>query len=427
MTMISERFEPDDHMATGKRQGGLPGRLPGISRILLRSSWQTINIGDIGHTPGVLALIEKYLPDTEVRLWPGDVGRGVREMLMARFPRLNILDTEHQIGQALSECDFLLHGSGPYLVAPNVIERWQKETGKPYGVYGITLPPRLAGDREVRLLSEARFVYFRDSTSLNVARDKGVTAPVMAFGPDGAFAVDLRNEIRAEAFLAKHALDEGRFLCCIPRYRYCPAWKLPSKRKPVDVETEAFNEQWKEHDHLPLREAIIRVVYETSMKVLICAEDETQMALGKEVIFDKLPEDVKPRVIWRPDFWLPDEAISVYVRSAGLFGHEMHSPIMCIGNGIPAIVCRWESQTSKGLMWRDIGLDDWLFDVDNENDMQRLPEAVLEMATNPASARNKAARAKAFVEAQQRETMKQLRSELASVQSTLDVSREMCE
>ena len=26
--------------------------------ILLRSSWQTINIGDIGHTPGVLSLIE---------------------------------------------------------------------------------------------------------------------------------------------------------------------------------------------------------------------------------------------------------------------------------------------------------------------------------------------------------------------------------
>ena len=25
-------------------------------RVLLRSSWQTVNIGDIGHTPGVLAV-----------------------------------------------------------------------------------------------------------------------------------------------------------------------------------------------------------------------------------------------------------------------------------------------------------------------------------------------------------------------------------
>ena len=35
-------------------------------KILLRSSWQVVNIGDIAHTPGVLALLEKYVPDAEV-------------------------------------------------------------------------------------------------------------------------------------------------------------------------------------------------------------------------------------------------------------------------------------------------------------------------------------------------------------------------
>ena len=38
-------------------------------RILLRSSWQCVNIGDIAHTPGVLALLEKHLPEAEVILW----------------------------------------------------------------------------------------------------------------------------------------------------------------------------------------------------------------------------------------------------------------------------------------------------------------------------------------------------------------------
>ncbi len=88
------------------------------------------------------------------------------------------------------------------------------------------------------------------------------------------------------------------------------------------------------------------------------------MAVGKEMFYDKLPADVKPRVVWREKFWLTDEALSTYVRSAGLFGSEMHSPIMALGNGIPAIVCRFEEQTSKGIMWRDIGLGDWLFDLD---------------------------------------------------------------
>jgi hypothetical protein len=42
---------------------------------------------------------------------------------------------------------------------------------------------------------------------------------------------------------------------------------------------------------------------------------------------------------------------------------------MCIGNGIPAIVCRWEEQTSKGIMWRNIGLGEWLFNLDEESEI----------------------------------------------------------
>jgi polysaccharide pyruvyl transferase WcaK-like protein len=358
--------------------------------ILLRSSWQTINVGDIGHTPGVLALLEKHMPDAEVRLWPGDVSHGVRELLEARFPRLVVLDSRDKILEAFEECDFLLHGSGPYLVAPDSIEKWVQATGKPYGVFGITFPPDRAGEREVKLLSEAEFVFFRDTVSLEIARDKGVTCPIMEFGPDGAFGVDLRNDPKARQFLATHDLASGEFLCCIPRYRHTPQWVIPRKNVAIDEKKHEVNQQWKEHDHAPLREAITKVVRETSLKVLICPEDETQMALGKEMIFDKLPSDVLERVVWRQDFWLTDEALSVYVNSAGLFGNEMHSPIMCIGNGVPAIVCRWESQTSKGIMWRDIGLGDWLFDFDQENEVRAMPEAVLTMAKDSDKARLRA-------------------------------------
>src|SRR6187399_2452372 len=82
-------------------------------RILLRSSWQTVNIGDIAHTPGVLALLEKELPDVEVRLWPSKVDNGVEEMLRARFPKVAIVQGAEALKTAFAECDFLLHGSGP--------------------------------------------------------------------------------------------------------------------------------------------------------------------------------------------------------------------------------------------------------------------------------------------------------------------------
>ena len=98
-------------------------------------------------------------------------------------------------------------------------------------------------------------------------------------------------------------------------------------------------------------------------------------------------------------------ALSVYVRSAGLFGSEMHSPIMAVGNGIPAIVCRFEEQTSKGFMWRDIGLGDWLFDFDNEDDCSKLPAAVLALAKDPIAARERTQKARDFVTQRQSETM----------------------
>src|SRR6186713_976920 len=71
---------------------------PGSKKIiLLRSSWQTVNIGDIAHTPGVLHLLEQYLPDVEVRLWPSSVSNGVDEMLVKRFPKLKIMQGREDI------------------------------------------------------------------------------------------------------------------------------------------------------------------------------------------------------------------------------------------------------------------------------------------------------------------------------------------
>ena len=381
-------------------------------RILLRSSWQVVNIGDIAHTPGVLALIEKHIPEAEVRLWAsGDLSNEVAEMEHRRFPKLKIVKgsidadgkaSNADLAEAIAWTDFLLHGSGPSLVAAKDVAAFVKHTGKPFGVYGITHGSFLSGNDNA-ILDQAKFVFFRDSVSLELARKQGVKSPILDFGPDGAFACDLRNDAGADAFLKANNLETGQFLCCIPRLRYTPYWTLDTR--PKDAKRHARNEALKESDHAPLLEAIIAVVRETKLKILICPEDKTQMAVGKEQLYDKLPADVQPRVVWRPNFWLTDEALSTYRRSAGLFGHEMHSPIMCIGNGIPAIVCRWAEQTSKGYMWRDIGLGDWLFDMDSEDEKKKVAAAVLALATNPLAAKTKALNAREFVLKKQAETM----------------------
>lgn len=381
-------------------------------RILLRSSWQVVNIGDIAHTPGVLALIEKHLPNAEVRLWASsDLSDEVAEMEHRRFPNLKIVKgtidaqgkaSTPELGNALAWCDFLLHGSGPSLVAQRDVAAFLEHVKKPFGVYGITYA---GGNPETDdLLGKAKFVYFRDTVSLEKARAEGIACPILEFAPDGAFACDLRNDAAAEQWLQSQGLETGKFACCIPRARNTPYW-LIRKGTKLDERKQARNAEMAEHDHAPLRHAIAAVIRETDLKVLVCPEDRTQMEIGREWIVDRLPPAARKRVVWRDTFWLTDEALSSYVRSAGLFGLEMHSPIMCIGNGIPAIVGRFAEQTSKGFMWRDIGLGEWLFNFDDEADIERYPEAVLRMLTERTHSNRLVTDARTFVLARQAATM----------------------
>jgi hypothetical protein len=389
-----------------------PARRP---RILLRSSWQVVNIGDIAHTPGVLALLEEHFPTAEVRLWAsGDLTPDVAEMEHKRFPNLKIVKgsigsdgkgSTPELHETLEWTDFFLHGSGPSLVAAKDLAAFDQHYKKPFGVFGITYGG--GTDAQQELMSRAQFLYFRDSVSLGKAKEDGIRCPVMEFGPDGAFACDLKDDASADRFLRESKLDPGEFLCCIPRLRFTPYWLIKAGRAK-DEAKHARSEEMKEHDHAPLRDAISAVVRETNKKVLLCPEDMTQMQVGKELIYDQLPADVRSGVVWREKFWLTDEALSTYRKSAGFFGLEMHSPIMCIGNGIPALVGRFAEQTSKGFMWKDIGLGDWLFDFDQPQDLEKLTPTVLSLVREPDKAREKAAQAQALVDNRQREMVQQL-------------------
>ncbi|NQW99954.1 polysaccharide pyruvyl transferase family protein [bacterium] len=374
-------------------------------RILLRNGWQIENIGDIAHTPGLLALLEKHLPDAEITVWPFYPHLPAEEvaMLKRRFPKLRIVEGKLDekgvppagIAAIMDAADFFLHGSGPATVGWREIEAFRKRTGKPFGVYGVTYG--LYGTPEKALLSDAAFVYFRDSVSLEKAKQDGIKAPVMEFGPDAVFAVDVRDDARAAAYLQAVGLEEGKFLVCIPKQRITPVWQHKLKARPFNEKTHARNEAMKEHDHAPLLEAITLITRQTGMKVLIGHEDEVELPIGKEWLLDQLPADVRAKCVWRDTLWDLEEAVGIYAKSAGMFSNEMHSPIMCIALGIPAIVCRWAEQSSKGMMWRDIGLGDWLFDFDNEDEVKRMPGAALAIAKEPAAAKAKAVRAREFV------------------------------
>jgi len=383
-----------------------------LRRILLRSSWQTVNIGDIAHTPGVLRLLEQHLPDVPVTLWPSNVDNGVREMLLAAFPKLTIAEgkvgsdgqpTTEALREAWATSDLLLHGSGPSVVAEKDVQAWRRGTDKPYGLYGVTV--ETPGAELADLLTGAQFVFCRDTISLKLLRDAGVASPVMEFAPDGTFALHLRDEARAEAYLQRVGLQPGRFVCAVPRLRYTPYYKIhPRTPTEEDLRRDAVNEQYRTADHGKLREALARLIRETGLPVLACPEMTYEVEVARQELCEAMPPEVQAKVIARDDYWRPDEAASVYARALAVVSFECHSPIIAAAAGTPFLHLRQPTDTHKGQMYRDIGLSDWLFEAD-EMTGEQVGEALLQIVNDPQTAQAKLARAMEFVQERQRDSM----------------------
>jgi len=363
------------------------------TRILLRSSWQTVNIGDIAHTPGMLALLEEHRPEAEITLWPSSVDRGVEAILRARFPKLKIAKSKAERESALADCDFFLHGSGPMLVGLKELILAQK-VGKPYGIGGVTL-----GDGEIRehreLLAGAKFVFLRDTDSLRALQASRITGPQLNFGPDATFAIDLRDDVAAASLLQEHQMEPGKFLCAIPRLRWTPYWEIhPETTKPNPARIKA-NEEFAEKDHAKLREGITAWVRATKLRVLLTPEMTYAVPLLRTLIYDQLPPDVKPHVSYLTRYWLTAEACSVYAQAAAIVSLEQHSPIVGIAAGVPSVLVRQPTDTRKGQMWYDLKLNDWVFEIDQTSGAQ-IAERLVQIGRDLPRARAAAASARAY-------------------------------
>lgn len=388
------------------------GTIKPNAKILLRSSWQTVNIGDIGHTFGIMELFNTYLPGAEVTLWPNNLENGVDELLKKSFSQLKLAPgkidaagkpTTPELRQAFETCDIMVHGSGPWIVVPQDLAAWHKQTAKPFGMYGISL---VDGDAaSIDLINKASFIYCRDTASLDYLKSLKSKCPVTEFAPDATFAINLRNDQLATDYLNRVGLKKGEFICVIPRLRYTPYWKMKGT-KPTEEDEKKYmiSQYYNEMDHVKLREVMIRWVRETGLKILACPEVIYQVGLAKEILVDPLPEDVKKQVVWRDTYWIPDEAQSVYGQARALISFEMHSPIIAFSSNVPAIHLRQPTDTRKGQMWADIGLAEWLFEIDFTSGNQ-IGDALMEIHGDYPKALKKLAKAKEFVTKRQKDSI----------------------
>src|SRR5687767_12234564 len=131
--------------------------------ILWRNAWAIVNIGDIAHVPGALALLRHYIPEATVTLWAQQdlifrdaiarrarfrersvdattVSRKVIRDLKVVYGRLDEAgradnpDLEAAVGAA----GIMVVGSGAGVNAGADLLRFHARTKKPIGIFGAT-------------------------------------------------------------------------------------------------------------------------------------------------------------------------------------------------------------------------------------------------------------------------------------------------
>lgn len=386
--------------------------IPAFSRgserktVLLQCGWAVKNIGDIGHTPGTLRFLEQHLPDAHVILWAANVNEPVEAMLRRRFPKLEIVrgslsEKNGPVREAIARSDCFLRGPG--MGQSTDFMNYCREIGKPWGLQGQSYFPDMiegpGAEERIELLNSAAFIYCRDSKTLAMLKEAGIKTPVLEWGPDGCFGIDVRDEARALARMEKHGLEPKRFITLQLR-THSPTSpgvddKRPQKLNPLHPTPQNIADDTRRAK--VFQDLIARWVEETGGKVVIAPEVHKEMEYNRKFVYDPLPEALKKQVVNFDEFWNADEACSFYARAHTVICHEPHTPIMALAMGTPMMHPFSEFHSPKCWMFKDIGLEEWAPEFDS-TPAERMFEILMGIHRDYPAAEAKVKRAMAYVE-----------------------------
>lgn len=392
--------------------------------ILLQSAWDTVNIGDIGHTPGTLRIIEQHLPDVKTTVWAMKLDERVTAMLQRRFPKVEFLqgsltgtgERDERLRQAITSADLFIRNSG---MGQDVsFMEFCRKAGKPYGLYGQSyfrsMVEGKGAEERIAMLNGAAFIYCRETRTLEILRKANVKPPVLEFGPDGCFGIDVRDDERGLATMKKLGLEERKFITIQLRTNTA---KLPGvddtrtpKLNPLHPTPEQIADD--ERRAAVYRDLITRWVKKTGHKVLIAPEVKKEMEHNKRLLHDPLPPEIQSHVVNLEYFWNADEAASVFARAHTVVCHEPHSPIIALANGTPIIHTFSEFHSPKCWMFEDIGLAEWLPEFDS-TPAAKMAEILFAIDADYPAALAKVKKAMDFVHQRQAETMRAVGKVLA--------------
>lgn len=220
-----------------------------------------------------------------------------------------------------------------------------------------------------KLFADAKFVYCRDTDSLNYLSQRGLLNKFSGYRPDTTFFFNIFDEQWADAFMKKNALQTEQFICVLLRISETqPAFNDPTggtvsaERKLEHMrKTKILIEEW---------------IRRTGCKVLICHETRQTLDLARKYLYDILADGAKANCVYLDSFWNSEQAFSIFRRARMIVSMEMHSIIMSINVGTPIIHNPYDECGRKKYMVKDLGLGDYLLDIDSCGDHAMIDAAM---------------------------------------------------
>lgn len=252
-----------------------------------------------------------------------------------------------------------------------------RKLGVPYGIYAQSFmafegPPAVYFIKT--LMEDAAFVTCRDSSSVDYIKNMGINgpfcrplpyhappnydgqvinAPHLQFVPDSTVSYGFRDDEWGEDFMARKGLTSDEFLVVLPR-----TWPRPSTLTQF-----IGQERSRRHEHR-LRSIIKDWVEKTGMKVLIAVEVKEQMPHHKTRVYDPLPDDIKSHCEVLDEWWLSEQAASVFKHARILTIMDFHSFYLAIPEGTPTVALMTRESGRKIWSCRDFKLPEYMFDID---------------------------------------------------------------
>jgi len=333
------------------------------NRILLRSGWSTDSYSDLAVIPAAYRSIQRFVPNTEVMVWPFTMNEILNSLLENNFTNINLINgtindqgepTTEELKKAFDSAHMLMYvtcpnknidwaGTDPSAIETASIEYCIKNN-IPYILYGIGDIPEATETQSAmqNKLNKAILTFIMDSTTEDILKDNKIKNLQLA--PPIIFGFDLKNDNDARKYISDLGLSNKTFIVV---NLYSNGNNIPQKNTAINKIVYLI-ENW-----IQKTEHFILLIPEKSADVEILSNVYNQLSNTAKEKTKLITEDISP-----------DMVSSIVEKSRIATGMSPYLLFSAMQVGIPIYHYSDWSVSNSGQSLIDLGLKDFVIDIE---------------------------------------------------------------